>query len=93
MHWVQAGCQAVLVPFVAGGETEQAARAERLARIGRVSVLPEPGLSGAAMVAAIRAGLAGPDPVTVPIRVDGAAQGAAILEDLIRQRRGQTSIT
>ena len=90
---LQAGCRAVLVPFVAGGETEQADRAERLARIGRASVLPEDGLSGASMATAIRAGLAGPDPVTVPINVDGASRSADILHDLILRRRDQRSIT
>ena len=90
---LQAGCRAVLVPFVAGGETEQAERAARLARIGRVSVLPEAGLSGVTMAEAIRAVLAGPDPVSVPIRVDGAAQSAGILHDLILARARQTSTT
>ena len=90
---LQAGCRAVLVPFTGQGETEQADRAERLARLGRVTVVPDADLTGARLAAGIRAGLAGPDPVTVPIAVDGAAQSGAILYDLILKRRGQTSIT
>ena len=31
---LQAGCRAILVPFAAGGETEQTVRAERLQRLG-----------------------------------------------------------
>lgn len=90
---LQAGCRSVLVPFTAQGETEQADRAQRLGRIGRVIVLADKGLTADAMASAIRAGLAGPDPVKVPIRVDGAAQSAEILHDLILRRRVQTSIT
>ena len=92
---LQAGCRALLVPFSAGGETEQTDRAERLARIGRVSVLTEANLSGVQMARAITAALAATDPVAaVPIQVDGAARSAAILYDLaMRRRAGQMSIS
>ena len=90
---LQAGCRSVLVPFTGQGETEQADRAERLARLGRVTVVPDADLTAERLAMGIRAGLAGPDPVTVPIAVDGAAQSATILYDLILARRRQTSIT
>ncbi len=90
---LQAGCRSVLVPFTGQGETEQADRAERLARLGRVTVVPDADLTAERLAMGIRAGLARPDPVTVPIAVDGAAQSATILHDLILARRRQTSIT
>ena len=90
---LQAGCRAVLVPFTGQGETEQADRAERLARLGRVTVVPDTDLTGERLALGIRAGLAGPDAAQVPIAVDGAARSADILHDMILRRRGQTSIT
>lgn len=82
-----AGCRAVLVPFAAGGETEQTRRAERLADLGRVSVLPEAGLGSDAMVQVIRAALSGPDPEPLPgLRLDGARRTAELLLDLKRRR-------
>src|SRR5690606_12408511 len=44
-----AGCPALLVPFAAGGETEQGLRARRLAELGLARVLPEDRVSTAAM--------------------------------------------
>ncbi len=89
---LQAGCRAVLVPFTGQGETEQADRAERLARLGRVTVVSDAGLTGEVLAAGIRTALTGPDPAQVPIAVDGAARSATILHDLALRRR-QTSIT
>jgi predicted glycosyltransferase len=51
-----------------------------------VTVLPEAGLSGVTMAAAIRAGLAGPDPGAMTVAVDGAARSAEIIQGLIRRR-------
>ena len=36
---LRAGCRSLLVPFSAGGETEQSVRAERLARLGLASFI------------------------------------------------------
>lgn len=38
-------CRAILIPFVAGGETEQTVRAERLQALGLADILPENGLT------------------------------------------------
>lgn len=38
---LQVGCRAVYVPFAAGGETEQTARAERLERLGLAAWIAE----------------------------------------------------
>jgi predicted glycosyltransferase len=90
-----AGCRALLVPFASGGETEQTARADRLAAVGRVAVLPEDDLDGPGMARAISAALALPDPGQgIRLRVDGAPRTAEILLTLAdRKALGQTEIT
>jgi predicted glycosyltransferase len=90
-----ARCRALLVPFASGGETEQTARADRLAALGRVAVLPEEDLDGLGMARAIAAALALPDPDRGPLlRVDGAPRTAEILLALARDRAaGQTAMT
>ncbi len=41
---LQAQCRSILVPFTAGGETEQSVRAARLEALGLAIALPENGL-------------------------------------------------
>lgn len=84
---LQAGCRSVLVPFAAGGETEQTARAERLARIGRAECLAEDALSGPALAAAIRRAMAAPAPLANRFALDGADRTARIVLDMISGRR------
>ncbi|MEI4488541.1 glycosyltransferase [Frigidibacter sp. MR17.14] len=84
---LQARCRAVLVPFAAGGETEQTLRAGHLQAAGRATMLPEAALGGPALAAAIRAALAGPDPSKTELAVDGAAQTAQLLCELTVSRR------
>jgi predicted glycosyltransferase len=85
---LQAGCNALVVPYTAQGETEQADRADRLARIGRVAVLADTDLSAATLAAAIRHALARPlSPDVLKVAVDGAAQSARILQSLLTTRR------
>ncbi len=87
---LQAGCPALLVPYTAQGETEQADRAERLAALGRVSVLADTDLTAEGMVQAIRAAIAQPLSRNAPaIAVDGAAQSAEILFSLVTKLRDQ----
>jgi len=85
---LMAGCHALLVPYAADGETEQTDRAARLAQIGRVAVIAEAALSDATLAAAIRHEIARPLPAAaLGINVDGAAQSARILHDLVQKRR------
>jgi len=73
---------AVLVPFAAEGETEQAMRAERLAARGLAEVVAERDLAPAALAAAIdRAALRGLAP-PCPFATDGAARTAARVLEL-----------
>lgn len=85
---LQAGCHALLVPYTAQGETEQADRAERLAAHGRVSVLADTDLTAERLAQAIRAAIAQPlSRNALAIAVDGAAQSAEILLSLVTKAR------
>jgi predicted glycosyltransferase len=79
---LRAGCQAVLVPFEGGNETEQRLRAERLVARGHGELLLETNLSPAALADAVSRALRRPrsDPAT--IRFDGAERSVAIVEEL-----------
>ncbi len=76
---LRAGCRCVLVPFAAGGETEQTARAERLSAMGLATALPEDGLTGKGLAEAITLSLAGPRPPRAALDLDGAAGSARLL--------------
>ena len=78
--------RAVLVPFEAGGETEQRLRAECLAARGLARILPEAGLDAGRLAAAVEAASAAPAPPSHGIRLDGAARSAALIADLVRAR-------
>lgn len=81
-----AGCRSILVPFTTGGETEQDARATRLAALGRAIVVEEDGLTGARMADAVTAALALPDPSDITLDRNGAAGTAALLRQLMKAR-------
>ena len=80
---VRARPRAIVVPFAAAGETEQAARSALLARRGILHVVPEAALAGpgggARLAAAIAAVLAAPAPPGLEVRLDGAAATAAFI--------------
>jgi predicted glycosyltransferase len=83
---LRAGCRAVLVPFAAGGETEQTVRSNRLARIGRAESLAEDALSGSALAASIRRALEAAAPPANQFALDGADRTAQLLLDMIARR-------
>ncbi len=76
------GTPAVLVPFEAGGETEQRLRAEVFAArgLGRVSAASD--LSAGSLIEAVTAALAAPRPGPHGVDLDGAARTVAIIEGL-----------
>nr|AIA89892.1 CAZy families GT1 protein [uncultured Mesorhizobium sp.] len=88
---LQAGCRAVLVPWAAGGETEQTARATRLAARGRAAMLTEEALSPASLAARISAAFAAPDPARLALALDGAGRTAQILTDRAQSRAADPS--
>ncbi|MDW5312543.1 glycosyltransferase family protein [Rhizobium sp. PL01] len=80
---LRAGCHALLIPFTAGGETEQTVRAERLEKLGLAHVLSENDLSADSMTRAIEAALAAPDRPPHSLDLDGAQRTAEILRGLV----------
>lgn len=89
-----AGTPAVLVPFEAGGETEQRLRAEHLAARGLACVLPEGELGSEALMQAVDAQLAAPLPGSHGIDLHGAERSVEIVDALhadLRGGRGATS--
>ncbi|WP_442579460.1 glycosyltransferase family protein [Mesorhizobium sp. ASY16-5R] len=80
---LRAGCRSLLVPFSAGGETEQTARAERLENLGLATTLLEHGLTGRQLAAAITVALARPKPPAAALDLDGANGAARLLMTLL----------
>ncbi len=88
---LQAGCRALLVPYTAQGETEQADRAALLERAGRVVVLRGENLTIVHLADAIRRALARPHSQTaLRIAVDGAEQSAQVLQNIVSGMRRST---
>ena len=83
---LQAGCRAILVPFAAGGETEQTVRAERLQRLGLAVAIAETELSPAVLGAAIERQLAAPKPASHALDLDGARKSAVLLRRMMAKR-------
>jgi len=79
---LRAGCRSLLVPFAAGGETEQPVRAARLERLGLATALPEEGLTGAMLADAIDAALARPKPPAAALDLNGARRTAELLREI-----------
>ncbi len=89
---LRAGCRSLLIPFAAGGETEQATRAARLEGLGLSTVLAEPDLTPASLASAIEAALAGPRPSSSRLDLDGARGTANVLRGLLKTiRRSQST--
>ncbi|WP_448205172.1 glycosyltransferase family protein [Azospirillum sp. sgz302134] len=84
---LQAGCPAVVVPFATGNETEQATRAHLLEQRGRLVVVEEAGLTPESLAEGVKRALALPPPPPVPVRLDGAAETARLLADLVDMAR------
>jgi len=79
---------AIVVPFDAGGETEQAVRAEAMERAGLARCLRISGdgaLTPAALAAAVEDGI-GRNPPPVRLALDGARNAAAIVKQLLAER-------
>ena len=83
MELLTAGARAVIVPFGAGQEIEQAMRARRLAERGLVQVVENAALTPPALAAAIDDALGRPAPAPSAIALDGAAGTARRLARLV----------
>lgn len=82
---LQAGCRAVVVPFAAGSETEQATRARLLEGRGRLVVVEEAGLTPQALADGVARALALPPTPAIPLRLDGAAATAHLLAEAMNR--------
>ncbi|HVG82317.1 MAG TPA: glycosyltransferase [Methylomirabilota bacterium] len=88
LELVAAGARAIVVPFSAGAESEQAARARLFAERGLLTVVEEGLLGPAALARAIDAALARPRPAPGGgLRLDGARATAAFLLEAVARRR------
>lgn len=81
---LRARCPAVLIPFAEGGETEQSDRARRLAKLGLAAVVQEDQLSPESLAEAMAAA---PAPGVLVLNLDGAAETARILRQLLAARQ------
>ncbi len=76
-------CRSLLIPFAAGGETEQPTRAGRLEAMGLARVLSETAVNPHNLANAIRKAHALPAPPPYTLDLDGARRTATILRDLV----------
>ncbi|GLS33181.1 glycosyltransferase family protein [Neomesorhizobium albiziae] len=81
---LRARCRSLLVPFAAGGETEQTFRAERLERMRLASVLTERDLTPPALAQAVERALTAASPDTPALDLDGAKGSAKVLRKLLK---------
>jgi predicted glycosyltransferase len=79
---LRARVPAVVVPYAAPGEDEQARRAGRLADLGGMRALPPGDLYAGALVREIRA-LVGTDPPELDLDLDGARTSVEVLWSLL----------
>ena len=82
---LRAGCRCLLVPFAAGGETEQSQRAERLEKLGLARVLSEHLLSADTMTDAVVRALVAPEPPSLSLGLDGAEGAARVLRRFLEE--------
>jgi predicted glycosyltransferase len=80
---LRTNCRSILIPFVAGGETEQTVRAERLQALGLAAVLPEQGLTAEHVAAAVERVLAAPARKDVTLDLTGAETTASIIRSML----------
>ncbi|WP_420882202.1 glycosyltransferase family protein [Rhizobium gallicum] len=80
---LRTNCRSILIPFVAGGETEQTVRAERLQALGLAAVLPEQGLTAEHVAAAVESVLAAPARKDVTLDLTGAETTASIIRSML----------
>ncbi|SFA92010.1 Predicted glycosyl transferase [Rhizobium sp. NFR07] len=81
---LRAGCGALLVPFAAGGETEQSVRAAKLQELGLAQMVDEASITPQAVAAGIEAALAQRGSAELDLQMDGARETARLLRKELR---------
>lgn len=80
---LRAKCPSILVPFTAGGETEQSVRATRLENLGLAIALPEGSLNSDILTSAIKSAITEPHWPKHNLNLNGARQTATLLRQLL----------
>jgi predicted glycosyltransferase len=88
---LRAGPRSILVPFAAGGETEQTLRAQRLAALNIATVISEAKLDGDHLATAVSAALNMGPPQAFPLDLDGARRTAEILRQDLAIKRARSA--
>jgi predicted glycosyltransferase len=88
---LRAGCRSLLIPFAAGGETEQTTRAEQLERLGLATVLTERDLTPKGLSEAIEEALSRPPPTDHALDLEGATGSAKLLRELLNVTRSRSA--
>lgn len=84
---LRAGCASVVIPFAAGGETEQTRRAEALYNQGRLTFVRENTLTPETLVTAFEEALTlNINDQASNMRLDGADNSTAILRSFVQKR-------
>ncbi|MBY5738269.1 glycosyltransferase family protein [Rhizobium leguminosarum] len=89
---LRTACRAILIPFVAGGETEQTVRAERLQALDLAEILPETGLTSNHVKEAVKKALAASRRGPVSLDLDGAEKTAGIIRSMIAESLAESKI-
>jgi predicted glycosyltransferase len=76
---LRAGCGSLLVPFAAGGETEQTARAMKLRELGLAEFIEEAAITPDMVAAGIDEALAQRGKAHLDLNMDGARETARLL--------------
>lgn len=84
---LQAGCSMLLVPFAAGGETEQTARAEKLTALGLAEMIEETEITAEAVAEKISTALSRRKSSSLGLQMDGAAETARLLRTALDQAK------
>lgn len=82
---LKAGCGSLLVPFAAGGETEQTARAVKLQELGLAQYIEEAALTPETVAAGIETALAQRGKAQHDLNMDGARETARLLREHLSQ--------
>lgn len=82
---LRAGCGSLLVPFAAGGETEQTARAVKLNELGLAQYIEEAAITPEAVAAGIEKALAQRGKALPDLNMDGARETARLLREQLGQ--------
>lgn len=82
---LRAGCGSLLVPFAAGGETEQTARAVKLQELGLAQYIEEAAITPEAVAIGIEKALAQRGKALPDLNMDGARETARLLREQLGQ--------